>query len=525
MTRIESPDANRSNGARAGLGLWRWFAVASALPAAVVFGVVLAGGLDLGPSVFGSTPPSQAAQPQMVSDGSEEPRFSDLVAEDANRQIASFADLAEAVLPAVVTVRSTTVEEASGGQDIFRFFQRREEDEEPREFRRQGTGSGFFISADGWLVTNFHVVDGATEVEIRYGEETLEAQVRGADPSTDLAVLKVDAEDGGFPHLPIGDSDGLRVGDWVMAVGSPLGMTSSVTVGVVSGKGRVLGITGDRAFDDFIQTDAAINRGNSGGPLVNTRGEVIGVSTAMNYGAENIGFAVSSKVLTGVLPDLRGEGRVSRGYLGVNIRDVLAEEAKAFRLDEARGALIIGVQAKPARDAGLRPGDVIVSVQGRPVADTTELIQNISSRRPGDRIDLGIVRRGEPMSRSVELGDRGDEFGATTIIEPEPDEPETTSLEWLDVEIEPLSSTLRQSLRLEDGIEGVVLRRVGNDSPLSEKGVVDFDIVREVNGEEVSDPSGFLAEVAKVDSGDPLLLFVYSPRRGGFQDFVVVERP
>lgn len=520
MTGFEHPTSSTSRPTSQGQRTWRWLGAATALLAAVVFGVVLAGGLDLGPSVFGSTP-----TPQTLGDGTTSPRFSDVVAADADRQIASFADLAEAVLPAVVTVRSTTVEEAPGGQDVFRFFQRRNDDEEPREFRRQGTGSGFFISPDGWLVTNFHVVDGATEVEVRYGEETLEAEVRGADPSTDLAVLKVDETDGGFPHLAVGDSDGLRVGDWVMAVGSPLGMTSSVTVGVVSGKGRVLGITGDTAFDDFIQTDAAINRGNSGGPLVNTRGEVIGVSTAMNYGAENIGFAVSSKVLTSVLPDLRGEGRVSRGYLGVGIRDLEEGEARAFRLGAARGVLVRTVEAKPARDAGLRAGDVIVRVDGRPVADTSELIQNISSRKPGDKVRLGIIRRGDAMDKTVTLGDRGEELGATTTIEQEPSEPESTNLEWLDVEIEPLTSALRQTLRLEEDIEGVVLRRIGNDSPLTDKGVVEFDIVREVNGEGVSSPRAFLAEVAKVESGDPLLLFVYSPRRGGFQDFVVVERP
>lgn len=520
MTGFETDSPKPSHRTTSGLATWRWLAAGTSLLAAVVFGIVLAGGLDLGPSVFGSSP-----QPPAITDGSENPRFSDLVADDANRQIASFADLAEAVLPAVVTVRSTTVEEAPGGQDMFRFFQRRDQEEEPREFRRQGTGSGFFISPDGWLVTNFHVVDGATEVEIRYGDDILEAEVRGADPSTDLAVLKVDPDSDAFPHLRVGDSESLRVGDWVMAVGSPLGMTTSVTVGVVSGKGRVLGITGDTAFDDFIQTDAAINRGNSGGPLVNTRGEVIGVSTAMNYGAENIGFAVSSKVLTSVLPDLRGEGRVSRGYLGVGIRDLEEVEARAFRLGAARGVLVRTVEAKPARDAGLRAGDVIVSVDGRPVADTTELIQNISSRKPGDKVQLGIVRRGESIDKTVTLGDRSEELGARTILQPETEEPESTNLEWLDVEIEPLSASLRQTLRLEDDIEGVVLRRVGNDSPLTEKGVVDFDIVREVNGESVSSPQAFLAEVAKVDSGDPLLLFVYSPTRGGFQDFVVVERP
>lgn len=518
-SQVPNPSSHRPGGSAS---VWQWLGAASVLIAAVVFGVVLAGGLDLGPSVFGATP-----QPQTLSDGSDTPRFSDLVADDANRQVASFADLAEAVLPAVVTVRSTTVESAPSGQDFFRFFPRREQDQEdePREFRRQGTGSGFFISEDGWLVTNFHVVDGATEVQVRHGEEVLDAEVRGTDPSTDLAVLKVEKQGETFPHLRMGDSDELRVGDWVMAVGSPLGMSTSVTVGVVSGKGRVLGITGDTAFDDFIQTDAAINRGNSGGPLVNTRGEVIGVSTAMNYGAENIGFAVSSNVLTGVLPDLRGEGRVSRGYLGVSIRDVAEGESRAFGLDAPRGALVRSVEARPAREAGLRAGDVIVSVDGRRVADTGELIQNISSRRPGDKVKLGIVRRGEEQSKIVTLGDRGEELGVTQQVEPEVEEPESTNLEWLDVEIEPLSSTLRETLRLDDEIEGVVLRRIGNDSPLTDKGVVDFDIVREVNGVGVSSPREFLAEVAKVESGDPLLLFVYSPRRAGFQDFVVVERP
>ncbi len=481
---------------------------------AVVFGMVLAGALDLTPETFGAA---------LLEQEEAQQRFADPVAASANAQIQSFADLAEAVLPAVVTVHATTIEsigEDRGG-DFFRFMPGRE-GRAPRERSSRGVGSGFLISPDGWLVTNHHVIDGATSVEVTIGEEGVKAEVKGFDQTTDLAVLKIEGD--GYPFLELGDSERLRVGDWVMAVGSPLGIGSSVTVGVVSAKGRILGITGDQAFDDFIQTDAAINRGNSGGPLLNTRGQVVGVATAMNYAAENIGFAVSSKILMEVVPQLRGRGRVARGYLGVAIRDLDEDLVASLRgVESTNGALITSVEAAPARTGGLKELDVVVTVDGRSIADVAELISRVSRRQPGESVELGIVRRGKDLAKTIVLGDRQQNLVPTPIELIQ--EPQEGNVDWLDTDVRELDRELRDEMRLEQKIDGVVLQRIGASSLLTEKGLRPYDIVREVNGVAVKSVSAFERAIAAVESGDRLVLFIHSPTRGGFQDLVVIRVP
>ncbi|MEM6705622.1 MAG: trypsin-like peptidase domain-containing protein, partial [Acidobacteriota bacterium] len=325
---------------------------------------------------------------------------------DAVRAIGSFADLAEAALPAVATIRATTIRQTSSRdgvpEDFFqRFFRSPDGQRDPRfrfqqpppDQRDDGSGSGFVVSPDGWVVTNNHVIDEATKVVVLLGEREYEAEVRGQDPETDLALLKVDAGTP-LPYLALGDSRGLRAGDWVMAIGSPLGYGSSVTVGVVSAKGRSIGITGpDSSFENFIQTDAAINRGNSGGPLVNTAGEVVGISTAMNYGAENIGFAVPVDTLKQILPQLRDDGRVRRGYLGVNIRDLQYRDMEAFGVESTDGALVTIVRnGTPAEKAGLEPGDIIVRVDEHEVERNRDLIDYVSGKAPGDKVRVEVWR-------------------------------------------------------------------------------------------------------------------------------------
>lgn len=489
-------------------------AVFGLLLAAVVFGMVLASGLSLTPQSLGAPQGvARDARPQEVVSTS-------------GAQVPDFADLAEAVLPAVVLVQATTIETTGSRAptDPFEFFFRREQQPgaSPEEFRSDGAGSGFVVSPDGWIVTNHHVVDGATSLTVTLNEHEYEAEVKGIDPATDLALLKIRAE--GLRYLALGDSEKLRVGEWVMAVGNPLRLTSSVTVGVVSAKGRSIGITNDVSFENFIQTDAAINRGNSGGPIVNTRGEVVGISTAMNFGAENIGFAVPVDTLKQVLPQLREEGRVRRGYLGVSIENIDDEKKEAFGLATTNGALVLEVRSDtPAAKAGLQPGDAIVSVDGRDVVHTRDLIDYVSSRPPGSSVKVELVRDGKKLERKIELEDRP-EMAELEEAAPEESEGET---EWLGVQYQNLTEATRGMFGIPAGSAGVVVTEVAPSSPLYDEGVRPGNLIAEVNGEPVSDVATFDRLLGQVPAGSYARLYVHRFGPGGARQpfFAVVRVP
>lgn len=482
---------------------------------AMIFGMVLAGGLDLtAPSE--STPQQVALAPAGVAAG-----------------FPSFADLAEAVEPAVVTIVSSTIETVQGGQgrqDPFEFFfgprrQRPEgEQGEEREYRSDSGGSGFIIDPSGLIVTNFHVVEGATKVEVRIGDRQHKAEVIGSDPATDLALLRADVE-GVVPYLALGDSEALRDGDWVMAIGNPLGLGKTVTVGVVSAKGRSIGITADTGLENFIQTDAAINRGNSGGPLVNLAGEVVGIATAMNWGAENIGFAVPVSTLKTVLPQLREHGKVSRGYLGVRVRNLDHDRMKAFGLESTNGALVASVDPDtPAEKGGLLHGDVILEVDGRKIVETRDLIDYVSAQRPDAKVELLLVRNGKKMTKTVELGERPGVEGAT---EPEEQE-EEQGLEWLGVQFQDITSQIRSSHRIPEEIEGAWVTEVSPSSALYDEQVRPGDILSEVNGSPVGSVKEFQDAVSGAESGSYLRLYVNrhdarSARTAAF--FAIVQVP
>jgi serine protease Do len=483
------------------------------LVAAVLFGVVLAGGLDLTPT--GAAAP---AVPEPAESGSGVRA----AAAGGTGYLPSFADLAEKVLPAVVSVDAQTIGPAEGrggrrgSPDPFEFFfgpqapPRGPGEREPREFRSDSGGSGFVISADGFVITNNHVIEGATKVRVRLDGRYFDAEVKGTDPATDLALLKVDAGDG-LAFLPLGDSEALRVGDYVMAIGNPLLLDHTVTVGVVSAKGRAIGLTPDVSFENFIQTDAAINRGNSGGPLVNLRGEVIGIATAMNWGAENIGFAVPVATLKSVLPQLRDKGRVSRGYLGINIQNLDFDTAKAFGIERAVGALVTEVVGgSPADKAGLRHGDVVLSVDRRTVETTRDLIDYVAAQPPGAKVRLQVLRDGERLEREVELGERSPAEAASS----ESDESGSRGLDWLGLDYQDITPGLRQSHGLPGDIRGVVVLDVAASSPLYDEGVVAGDLITEVNGQGIADADELEKAVAGVESGAYLRLYVrrFDPR-------------
>jgi len=481
---------------------------------AMIFGMVLAGGSDLTPASLAAP---DAAGPVAVA--------------PPNGGLPSFADLAAAVSPAVAFIEVRTIEKAEGRRidPFYEFFfrQRRpqQEEREAPEQRRDSSGSGFVISADGLVVTNYHVIEGATGVDVTVDGHQYEAEVRGSDPATDLALLKIEPREP-LTYLELGDAESLRVGDWIMVIGSPLRLENSVSVGVVSAKGRSINITRDRSLENFIQTDAAINFGNSGGPLVDLRGRVVGIATAINYGAENIGFAVPITILQRVLPQLRDSGTVHRGYLGVDIRDVTDRIAAGFNLDEARGVLVDLVRkGSPSEEAGLQPGDILLEIDGRPVIDTRQLIDYVSSKMPGEEVKLKIFREGDTISRKVTLGERPSNGGAPEVEEP--DEPEEQRIEWLGLEYQDITSAVRESQGIPEDVDGVWISEVAPSSPLYDEGVGPRDVIVSVNGQPVTSAGDFERAVEQAASGSLLRLYVRRFARGEqvAAFFALVEKP
>lgn len=487
---------------------------------ALVFGMIIAGGLNL----TEPTRAEEASQTAAVSEDDSRTEQARRIERHARTSIDSFADLAEAVLPAVVTVEVARIEESSGPDSFFRRnpFQRQPEREsEPDEQRLQGAGSGFLISADGWIVTNNHVIDRAEDVKVRLEGREYEAEVRGRDRETDLALIKIDAGED-LPFLALGDSEELRVGDWIMAIGSPLSFEASVTVGVVSAKGRSFGIEGGpTSFANYIQTDAAINRGNSGGPLVNTAGEVVGIATAMAW-AENIGFAVPVDVLEGVLPQLRDEGKVRRGYLGVQIRDLEHIEARYYELDEPNGALVQGVQPDtPAEKAGVVSGDVILGVDEHDVVGTRDLIDYVAALAPGEGVELEILRDSRRIKLEVVLEERPTQVVENDSPVPAPRREEVT--EWLGLELRPLTANLRERSGLDRRQRGVYVSDVSARSVFAERGFQAGVVISGIDDAEIRDIEDLKREVAGLDSGDLIRVEAVVP--GGQRFFSVIEVP
>ncbi len=468
---------------------------------AVVFGMVLAGSLDF-------TAPG-VSSPEPAAADSE-------IAAPVVAGLPSLADLVDQVSAAVVSVETHSFERSRPrGSDPFEFFfgPRRRGDEEPedeQEFRSDAGGSGFVISADGLIVTNNHVVRGADEIIIHLGDDEYEAEVRGTDPATDLALLKIAPPNGGgMKYLPLGDSQRLRVGEWVMAVGSPLGLEDTVTVGVVSAKNRRINISQEtQSFENFIQTDAAINFGNSGGPLINMSGQVVGINTAINFGSENIGFAVPVDILKRILPQLRDAGKVSRGYLGIGVNDLDRAAAEAFGLESTDGALVSNVQdGLPADVAGLLPGDIILEVDGETIGNTRDLIDYVSAKGPDATVTLGVLRDGETLDLKVKLVERPAD-GQDAVAESEQTE---GGIEWLGLRYQDLTPNMRNTHRIPDEVDGVWITSVSPRSPLYDEGVRTgqaISIITKVNTTEVSSVEEFEEVVRAAEPGSRLRIYI-----------------
>lgn len=443
----------------------------------------------------------------------------------------SFADLAEKISPAVVNITtSTTVArntaprgvapEGSPFEEFFREFQDRNRSgngDRPR--RSSALGSGFVISEDGFVVTNNHVIDGADEILIEFFEGgELPAKVIGTDPNTDIALLKVET-DKPLSFVSFGNSDFSRVGDWVMAMGNPLGQGFSVSAGIVSARNRAL----SGSYDDYIQTDAAINRGNSGGPLFNMDGDVIGVNTAIlspNGGSIGIGFSMASNVVVKVVDQLKEFGETRRGWLGVRIQDVTDDVAEAIGLENAAGALVTDVPEGPSMEAGIEAGDVIMSFDGKDVSDTRSLVKTVGNTQVGKAVRVIVFRDGKTETLKVTLGRREEAEGAVPASQPAaPAEPSKT--EVLGLTISEITDELRDQLDLTDSASGLVIQDVVETSKAYEKGLRAGDLITEAGQQKLASVEDLTKQIeAAREAGRKSLLLLV--RRAGDPRFVAL---
>lgn len=446
----------------------------------------------------------------------------------------SFADLAEKVSPSVVNIttssivattteRTPMVPEGSPFEDFFRDFMDRNgqggQGNRPR--RSEALGSGFVISADGFIVTNNHVIEGADEINIEFFDgKMLPATLVGTDPKTDIALLKVEAGD--LPYVAFGNSDDIRVGDWVMAMGNPLGQGFSVSAGIVSARGRELSGT----YDDFLQTDAAINKGNSGGPLFNLNGDVVGVNTAIlspSGGSIGIGFSMASNVVTKVVDQLREFGQTRRGWLGVKIQDVTPDVADAMSLPVSAGALITDVPEGPARDAGLLAGDVIITFNGQDIGDVRDLTRTVADSPIGEQVPVVVLRGGEEVTVPVKLGRREEAEGAVQPAAAPADTP-PQDLQVLGLTVQPITDDIAQTLNLPQGSTGLVIMDVAADSEAAAKGLAAGDVIVEAGQQKVDSVAALQERVQQArDAGRQSILLLI--RRDGNPRFVGLPVP
>ena len=416
----------------------------------------------------------------------------------------SFADQVERLSPAVVNISTTTIVNdapamdmpqfppGSPFEDFFRNF-----GDKNQQRRAASLGSGFIIDDAGIVVTNFHVIENAEEITVTLSDETVfTAEVLGQDQKTDIAVLKIDPGDTDLTAVPFGDSDSLRVGDWVLAIGNPFGLGGTVTAGIVSARGRDIG---NGPYDDFIQTDASINRGNSGGPLFNTDGEVIGINTAIfsqSGGSVGIGFAISSNLAQRVTSQLAEFGTTRRGWLGVFIQEVTPDIADSLGLDQSGGALVSSVNEKsPADDAGLEPGDVITSFDGKAIEKMRDLPRIVAETDIGATVDVELMRNGKMKTVQVTIGEleKAELVGLVGEEEPKGD---VESFDKLGFSVDNLTPELAAELGLDSDAKGVVVTEVVEGGPAAAKGLEIGNIVKRFGQRRVENAADLAKSVA-----------------------------
>ncbi|MGZ3569097.1 MAG: DegQ family serine endoprotease [Thermodesulfobacteriota bacterium] len=421
---------------------------------------------------------------------------------------ANFSELAEKVRPGVVNIQVVKkVKNIDFGFRNFRspygdknpfgdFFGPFSEGNPPRDFEQRGVGSGFVMNQQGYILTNNHVVEDADQIKVKFANgKEYNGQIVGRDPKTDLALLKIEGASDLHP-LKLGNSDDLKVGNWVVAVGSPFGLEQTVTAGIVSAKGRVIG---SGPYDNFIQTDASINPGNSGGPLINMKGEVVGINTAIIASGQGIGFAIPVNMAKEIAPQLQEKGHVTRGWLGVSIQEVTPELAKSFALKEKKGALVAQVvPGSPAEKAGIEQGDVIVEFDGKEVASSKDLPLIVSSSPVGKSVTIKLSRNGKVFDRQVKVGEM--EQKAEVANAPSSHKP-------LGITVQNITPEIAQGLGLKREA-GVVVTRVEPGSPAANAGIQTGDVIREVDRKPIKDVDDFVQKIEKSKDQENILLFL-----------------
>ena len=432
----------------------------------------------------------------------------------------NFSDLAEEARPGVVNIQ--TVKRIEGGGPVFRhFFGNPFGHRNPFEdysgplpkggpegdFKQQSLGSGFIIAREGYIVTNNHVIENADEIKVKLANgKAFNAEVVGRDPKTDLALVKIDGSNDLKP-LAMGDSDALRVGTWVLAIGSPFGLEQTVTAGIVSAKGRMIGAG---LYDDFIQTDASINPGNSGGPLLNMKGEVVGINTAImsrGGGNDGVGFAIPVNLAKGIIEQLKNEGKVTRAWLGVGIQDFTPELADYYQVKEQKGALVTQVyEGDPADKGGIKTGDIIIEVEGKRVASSRDLSRAIAIAPVGAQIPITILRDGQEKTFHVELTERFDSEAPVKVAD--------KSSKGLGLQVTELRPETARRSGLPENEKGVLVIHVQPGGKGEIAGIQPGDVIKEINRKPVSTPKDVKRQLKELKSGDTVQMLIKRAHTG-----------
>ncbi|QWV93014.1 DegQ family serine endoprotease [Geomonas oryzisoli] len=423
-----------------------------------------------------------------------------------------FAKLAKKLKPAVVNISTSKTiamkkRQHPGGDPFQEYFEKFFEAPRQQPHKQQSMGSGFIISDDGYIITNNHVVKDADDIKVKLSDgREYKGEIKGRDDKLDLALVKIEAK-AHLPVAPLGDSDKMEVGDWVMAIGNPFGLSQTVTAGIISAQGRVIG---SGPYDDFIQTDASINPGNSGGPLFNTDGEVIGINTAIVAGGQGIGFAIPINMAKEILPQLKESGKVTRGWLGVSVQMVTQDLAKSFGMESEQGALVAEVMKdSPAEKAGVKGGDIILEYDGHAIKEMSELPRRVAATPVGKKVKLVVLRDGKqvPLQVTIEKLKEGE------------DEDAAVTGDRLGLKVIDLTQERAQQMRLQ-GEKGVLVADVQADSIAERAGIVEGDLIREINGVRIASVKDYSKVIAGVKKGGYLKMLL---RRGEASLFVALR--
>jgi serine protease Do len=448
----------------------------------------------------------------------------------------TFADLAQKASPAVVNISTEKKMKTDkshermreffgqrppgpggpspfGQDDPFREFFEKFFGDIPKSFKSRSLGSGFIIDAAGLIITNNHVVEGSDKIKVKLeGGKEFEATIKGRDPKTDLALIQITNPPKDLPFLALGNSDSVRVGDWVLAVGNPFGLSHTVTQGIISAKGRVIGAG---PYDNFLQTDASINPGNSGGPLLNLKGEVVGINTAILASGQGIGFATPSNIAKSVIPQLREKGKVTRGMIGVQVQNVTPELAKSFGMSEPKGALVAEVNPDtPAEKAGIQREDIIVEFNGHPIQEMNELPRMVAETAPGTQATVKVLRQGKEKTFKLTITELKDERPIKAAGGEEEGSP-------LGLTVKDLDANLAQRLQLKE-TKGLVVMQVESGSAAADAGFRPGDLIEEINGQKVSSVKDYLKIVTQLKKGTVARFYI---KRQGKNLYLTVEIP